>query len=200
MRKSLANCKFIFLDTGVIIEVLKTDYANSSEEVVKRGQWVKRFFDCLLEKELFGTNKILQISALNISEIFHVDNYQEKTMEAITTFTNTTQLEVFAFDEHIALYHNKEFHNVLSKSEIEKIKNQVNYPASSYANIEDRIRKDMLIVATAKMYNADVVLTTDSGFKVLCDLHGVFCHCFTDDDNQFLTAEGNLELIYDFKS
>ena len=54
-----------------------------------------------------------------------------------------------------------------------------------------------MIVASAKLYNSDVVLTTDAGFQKLCDKLGVYCHLFTHNSNQFLVS-GNEKIIYEF--
>jgi hypothetical protein len=197
-RKQLKDCRFFFLDSGVIIDLVKTDWSKSPVDVVNRVKWVKKFFETLNDPATFGSKrKIFQVSAITLAEIFHIDNHSDQTVEAIMAALSSEQVEISAFDEFVAAFHNKEFYNILGNKQIQEIKKSVNYPANSYSNIRDRIRKDIMIAASAKMMESCVVLTTDGGFHSLCQQLDIFSHCFTDNASQFVTAS-NDEKIYDF--
>jgi hypothetical protein len=77
------------------------------------------------------------------------------------------------------------------------MQSEVNYPTNQHANIRDRIRKDMLIATSAKMYGSDIIFTNDSGFKVVCDKLNIFCHLLTENESQFVMSV-NGDFIYDF--
>lgn len=197
-NKRLQECQYFFVDSGVLIDLIKIDISNSSQEVQSRIIQTRKLFNALNNPDGFGKRKLVfQISAITIAEIFHTDDLQSDTIKVISTAINSQQVEVYAFDYETAIFHNLQFHDILSKKEIDKMQQQINYPKSLYANIRDRIRKDIMIAATAKLYRSDIVLTNDKGFKSLCGELGLPCHILTDNENQFvLSADGNE--IYDF--
>jgi hypothetical protein len=198
-RKKLPDCKYFFLDSGVIMDKFRIDLTHAPENVKRRIEQTNNFFAALNDPFQYGgQKKFFQVSAISLAELFHLDNHHEKTVQAVIEAFDGQNLEILTFDHHTAAFHNKEFYNLLSKNEIAQIKKAVNYPVSQYSNIEDRIRKDIMIAASAKMYNSDVVLTNDGGFKALCDRLDIFCHLFTDSDNQFITGQGNSSAIFDF--
>lgn len=194
--KSITNFYNYFIDTGVFIDLLKIDLTNSSEDVIRRVGQTKSFFDLL---ETIQNRKItFQTTSVNVAEIFNCGNKQKETVGALVSICGSTDLEIIAFDEKTAAYHNSYLERYLGNQTIKEIKAQVNYPAGTkYANVEDRIRKDMLICSTAKMYGSDIVLTNDSGFAVLCGILEIPVHCFTGDESDFQTSNDGKK-IYDF--
>jgi len=194
-KKSIYEYENIFVDTGVIIDLLKTDVAKSTDLVKKRIKLVNKFFTALKLKK----NKVIfTISSLNIAEIFHVDAMHDDSLTAIINLFDSQNVVVISFEEDTALYHNSEFHHILGNKEIDKIKTECGYEGSQYCNTRERIRKDVLLVATAKMQKADLILTNDNGFKTLCIKQGLFCYCFTDKEDDFIMSGGGNKLI-DFK-
>ncbi len=196
IKKRLNQCENIFLDSGVIIDLLKTDLTTSSPDVVLRVNQIKQFF-AAINSDSFPNRKVFQISSISISEIFHLDNNQDDTPEAIMTAFNSEEVEIYSFDVYSAVFHNKDFYKLLGNKAITELRESVTYPVSIHANIKDRIRKDMLIAATAKLYSSDIVLTNDSGFKQLCDKLDLACHFFTGNPDDFLTSNDGV-IIYDF--
>lgn len=184
-KKPLAKCQFFFIDSGVLIDLLKQDLSGSSPETIKRIQITKSFFESLNQ---FEGKKHFQISAINIAEIFHVDN-QDNTLKAIISVLNSQEVEIYSFDSITAIYHNTEFQKFLGNKAISEMKKSISYPKNSFVSIDERIRKDYLIAATAKMYKSDVVLTNDTHFKEFCDTLEIPCHLFTDDENQLRTNQ-----------
>lgn len=184
-KKPLAKCQFFFIDSGVLIDLLKQDLSGSSPETIKRIEITNNFFNSIQQ---FEGKKHFQISAINIAEIFHVDN-QDDTLKAIISVLNSQEIEIYSFDSITAIFHNKEFQKFLGNKAIAELKKSISYPQSKFVNIEDRIRKDYLIAATAKMYNTDVVLTNDTHFKEFCESLEIPCHLFTHDENQFRTNQ-----------
>lgn len=116
-------------------------------------------------------------------------------MSALLEITNQNDLEVFAFDVFAASYHNTNFAKFAGNKAIDEIKKQVSYiSGNGLANIKDRIRKDMLIIALPKMYGSDLVLTNDSGFKKLCDILNMSCHLFDGDISKYLTSQSGTKI------
>lgn len=195
MRKKLTDCKYFFIDSGVLIDLLSGN-TNREAAVTERIKQTKMFFDALQDDETFANQKkIFQISSISIAEIFHVDNAHENTLKAIANALDSQDLEILSFDLDTAVFHNQEYGSSLSNAELAKLKQDVNFPESGYT--KEKIRKDHLIAATAKMYHSDVVLTNDSGFEFLCNKYDMFCHLFTDSPTQFLLNNGG-DKIYDF--
>jgi predicted nucleic acid-binding protein len=194
--KSLTKLYNIFIDTGIFIDLLKIDIENSTETVKKRINQTNRFFDALAAQNRKIT---FQTSSINVAELFHCGGKHKETIMAMVSLVNGSgELEVISFDPDVATYHNSWLQTYLSNASIQEIKQLVNYPIDTkFANVEDRIRKDMLICSTAKMYNVDIVLTNDGGFKTLCDKLDLPCHCFTGDESDFTTSHGTGK-IYDF--
>lgn len=197
MAINLQECKSFFIDSGVLIDLLKTDLSATTADVSQRIELTRLFFDCIANPEFFAKSKerVYQLSAISIAEIFHVNNDQDSTMNAIVNILDTNQVEVFSFDVHTALFHNKEFHDYLGNKVVEKMMEELQYPISMYSNIKDRIRKDILIAATAKLYSSDIVLTNDGGFKKLCDKLKVKCYCFTNNKSDFLMNNGETAIF-----
>jgi predicted nucleic acid-binding protein len=195
-KKSINNIYNYFIDTGVFIDRLKTDLSNSTPEVKSRVEQTKSFFDLL---ETIQNRKItFQTTSINVAEIFNCGNRQKETVAALVSICGSNDLEIIAFDEKTATYHNSYLEKYLGNQAIKEIKAQVNYPTSSqYANVEDRIRKDMLICSTAKMYGSDIVLTNDNGFAKLCGILDLPVHCFTGNPSDFITNNSG-DKIYDF--
>lgn len=193
-KKPLAKCQYFFIDSGVLIDLLKQDLSGSSPETIKRINTTNLFFESLNQ---FEGKKHFQISAINIAEIFHVDN-QDNTLKAIISVLNSQEVEIFSFDATTAIFHNKEFHSFLGNKVVSELKKSINYPHSNFVNIEERLRKDYLIAASAKMYNSDVVLTNDKPFSDFCEKLDIPCHCFTHEDDQFRT-NGKGDKIYEWK-
>jgi hypothetical protein len=154
-KKSIYEYKNIFVDTGVIIDLLKTDLSKSSESVKQRTLLVKKFFNALKAKK---NNITFIISSLNIAEIFHVDGLHEDSISAIVNLFDSKNVNIIPFEEDTAIYHNKEFYHILGNKEIDKIKKETSYLGSQYCNTRERIRKDILLVATAKMQLSDLIL------------------------------------------
>jgi len=160
-KKQLKDCTYIFLDSGVVIDLMKIDLSKSPPDVVERVNWVRRFFASLEDKNVYGNmRKVYQISSISLAEIFHLDNQQGNTVQAVAAGLNAENLEIVVFDEFTAAFHNKEFYNILSNKAIDELKKTVNYPVSQHASIRDRIRRDIMIAASAKLYESDIVLTT----------------------------------------
>lgn len=198
IKKQLTDCRSFFLDSGIIIDLLKTDLSACSPDIIKRISLINTFFKSLNDPQLLGgINKTIQISAISIAEIFHVDGHHSDTLAAIVELFDSQEVEIYSFDESTALFHNKEFSNILSNKELSEIKNSIAYPIALHSNIKDRLRKDIMIAATAKMYGSDIVLTNDSGFKTLCDKLGLSCYCFTESDAGLHVSQ-NGNLIYGF--
>lgn len=197
-KKSLQDTKSFFLDSGVIIDLLRTDLTGSTQPVKDRIELTHKFFECLDNPQLFGSvKKHFMVSALTIAEIFHIENGQPNTLEAVISLFNTQEVEIYSFDEETAIFHNSTFESILSQKEIDELKKMVNYPISKFSGIKDRIRKDILILTTAKLNKSDIILTNDSGFFNLCDRLDMPCHLFTDRKEQFRMSQNN-ELIYGF--
>jgi predicted nucleic acid-binding protein len=193
--KSITKLYNIFVDTGVFIDRLKTDFDNSSENVKKRIVQTNKFFETIEELQRKIT---FQTTSINIAELFHCGNKQKETIQALVSILGSNDLEVIAFDGDAAAYHNSWLGTYLGNSTIKEIKDLVNYPTGAkLANVEDRIRKDMLICSVAKMYKVDIVLTNDAGFKTLCDKLDLTCHLFTGNEADFLTSNDG-EKIYEF--
>lgn len=194
----LKNCTSVFLDTGILIDLLKIDTSSCSEDVVKRIELTKMLIESI--NGFFNTSKKSRylISSINIAEIFHIDNLQDETIDAVISVLKTEQIEVYSFDVRNAYYHNKEYYSSLNKKSIDELKKKANYPLSMHVSIEDRIRKDMLIASTAQLYKADLILTNDGGFKTICDHFKLYCHCVTNDDSQYLMS-GDGKIIYDIR-
>ncbi|MGZ3821087.1 MAG: type II toxin-antitoxin system VapC family toxin, partial [Mucilaginibacter sp.] len=146
----------------------------------------------------FSKDAIYQTSAINLAEIFHFDGNNENVMKAIVSVTGGRQFEVISFDETAALFHNQQFGTMLGNSVINDLKAEVNYKqGNGFANIKDRIRKDILIASTSKQYNSDIILTNDSGFFELCKRLDVFCYCFSENESDFVTSNDG-EKIYNW--
>jgi hypothetical protein len=195
IKKRLSDCESIFMDTGVIIDLLKIDTTKDTEEVQDRIKQVNVFFKSIKKAK---KNRFYQTSTINIAEIFHLDDYHESIIKAISKILNSKNIEIFSFDPSSAFFHNKEFGHMLGKKKISELKEVANYPTSIYSNIEDRIRKDFMIATVAKMYESDIVLTNDSGFGVICKQLEIPHHVFTGSKDDFLYS-GDYLTIYDFK-
>ncbi len=194
-KKPIPELKTLFLDTGVIIDLLKVDFTNVHPDVVNRISITRRFFNAI---DSFSKNAIYQTCAINLAEIFHFDGGNENLMKAIVSVTGGKQFEVIAFDETAAFFHNQNFEKIAGNATIQELKKEVNYAkGNGFANIQDRIRKDILIASTAKQYNCDIILTNDSGFFELCNRLDVSCYCFTEYENDFLMSS-NGEKIYNW--
>jgi hypothetical protein len=197
IKKKFTQCKNIFLDSGVIIDLLKIDLSKCDPAVKARIEItrsaIKNFSERPTETQ---DNRLFQVSAITLAEIFHIDKRQGETIKAISTALSSNQVEIIAFDEDHAIFHNEQFGGLLGNRELEKIKAEVNYPASEYVGIDERIRRDHMIVATAKFNNADVVLTNDGGFQTLCQRYDLFCINIIDDKTFLLSGSGTT--VYDF--
>jgi predicted nucleic acid-binding protein len=196
IKKSIKDCEYFFFDSGPLIDLLRIDLSGLDESSKKRTENVQRFFNSLNDPKTFGRKrKMFQLSAISIAEIFHVDGKHENTVKAMATALDSNDVEIISFDEDAALFHNAEFYNSLSNKEVDALKKLVT--ASGFVTTRERVRRDMMIAATAKMYKTDIALTTDGGFKTICDKYDISCHLFTDSDTQFLTSQDG-KLIYDF--
>lgn len=195
-RKSLKDCESFFVDSGILIDLLKTDLSSCTQQVKDRIEIVNNFFSSLFNPEIYGNGKkYFQLSSITIAEIFHIDNLNDDTLNAIIKVLNSQNVEVCSFDYATAIFHNKEFYSYLSNKEIDIIRNATK--DGLYANTKEKVRKDFLIAATAKLYKSDVVLTNDNGFHEICKRIDIFSHLFTEDNKRFLTS-GHGKLIYDF--
>lgn len=193
--KSVTKLYNIFIDTGVFIDRLRVDLSTASNDVKKRIDQINMFFELINEVQ----HKItFQTTSINVAELFHCGNKHKETASALVSVCGSTDLEIIAFDADTAAYHNSWLERYLGNTTIRELKASVNYPTGgNLANVEDRIRKDMLICSVAKMYKADIVLTNDSGFATLCDKIDLPVHCFTGDPADFTTSNDGKK-IYDF--
>src|ERR1035437_8056400 len=99
IKKKLSDCKFIFLDSGILIDLLKQDISSSSDEVQQRIILTKKLFASFADKKTLGnTDKIYQLSSISIAVIFHIDNLQDNTLNAIISTLDSGQVEILDFD------------------------------------------------------------------------------------------------------
>lgn len=193
IKKPINDLNTVFIDTGIFVDLLRVDFATANNAVVKRISQTRKFFLALqeLKKDI-----IFQTSAINIAELFHFNGNNQNTVEAIGQVAGG--IEIISFDETAALFHNQNFGLVLGNAVIEQLKKEAGYlQGNGFANIQDRIRKDILIASTAKQYECDIILTNDSGFKYISDKLDIFCHLFTGNESDFITSH-NGEKIYNF--
>lgn len=193
IKKLIPELNTVFIDTGIFVDLLRVDFSTATDVVMNRISQTRKFFVALeeLKKEI-----IFQTSAINIAELFHFNGNNSNTIEAIGRVAGG--IEIISFDETSALFHNQNFGSVLGNAVIEQLKKDAGYlQGNGFANIQDRIRKDILIASTAKQYECDIILTNDSGFKYISDKLDMFCHLFTGNESDFITSQ-NGEKIYNF--
>lgn len=192
-NKSITTISNIFIDTGIFIDLLKIDFSTSSEDVQKRIKQIHMFFSAI---EAIDRKITFQTTSINIAELFHCEEKHEDSIKAMVSVLGSKDLEIISFDSDAAIFHNVKLEKFLGNTAIKEIKQAVGYPTSAvFANVEDRIRKDMLICSTALLYRSDLILTNDAGFKILCDKIGVSCHCFTGDESDFTMNIGGTKIV-----
>lgn len=192
-KKSISSLTTVFVDTGIFIDLLKIDFSNLSLQNATRIDHTRMLFEALSK---ISRKIIFQTSAINIAELYSLADSQYETMAALLEVTNKNEFEIISFDEKAAVFHKSNLEPILGTQTIKQIKDELNYSTGTgFANIEDRIRKDMMIATTAKLYESDIVLTNDSGMKYLCEKLDLCCHVFEGKKEEFLFNQNDTKII-----
>jgi len=198
MTKDFTKWNKIFLDSTILVDLLSNPSDKKDPEVNDRIEFTKSLIKSLSETPPENGKREFSISAISIAEIFSLNESQEANVyEAMQIILGSNNLVVISFNRDVSLFHNTVFREKLSQRELNTLQQEISYPKNQYVNVQDRIRKDYLIIASALYYNPDVILTGDrKEFMALAKKTGL--NCYATDREKFTTSQ-NGKIIYGVK-
>lgn len=170
MIKSLNECVSIFLDTSVLINLLKLHKDTTEDSIIFSRELVDYLID---NKAVIESNKKIDrkfyYSTITLSEMILIQNNQEK-IKKIHQALSGYNIEIVSFHKDIALHHNSLFNFTKDIGRSKTL-----FP-NDHKLGREWISKDMMLIATASYLKIDLILTADKhDFKPLADKMGVMC-------------------------
>lgn len=181
MRKPLAECVHIFLDTTVLINLLKPD-TTQDEGVV----FTKQLLGFLTETPASipipnkpKTNKhkdrVFYYSTISLSEIALIQSNDEFNNKIGKSLVGDN-LEEVNYTKNIALHHNVIFKDLVNKKVMNEIARTRDLVQQDLKLARDLLSRDFMILASASYLKTDLILTSErGGFKDLADRLGIPC-------------------------
>jgi predicted nucleic acid-binding protein len=199
MRKPLAECVHIFLDTTVLINLLKPD-TTQDEGVI----FTKKLLTFLTEnpagvplspsKHKHEERKFYY-STISLSEIALIQSNEELNQKIGNSLVGDN-LEVVNYTKNIALHHNVIFKDLVNKKVMNEIARTRDLVQHDLKLARDLLSRDFMILASASYLKTDLILTSErGGFKDLADRLGIPCAETYEDRFQVSESGKN---IFDF--
>lgn len=192
IKRKMAECTRVFLDTSIIIDLFNTSNTN------ERTKFVRHLIDSLNNlSSVKGKQRVFYVSAVTIGEMV---KFASKTSEEVIIdllqLLHAQDLEIAHYTDTVALHQNVLFKDYLSKKKLNALIEKLNLFPHDYVLAREYISRDFMIIATAHEKNADVILTSDKNtfLPIAKDLN-IFC--VVAEKANFQTSESG-EKIYEF--
>ncbi|GAB3937618.1 PIN domain-containing protein [Larkinella terrae] len=151
------DCKKVFLDTTVILDLL---HPHSKEERVK---CVKALLEilCKVKKSKFYISAITIAEIVDVVKFERIDAIESGIIEEILESLQGKDIEVVSYSEPVALMQRSLFSHLSDKKSINDFLARNNALGNNWASCREWLSKDFMIAATAKYINADITFTGD---------------------------------------
>ena len=190
MNKGITKWNKVFLDSTILVDLVSNPSDNKPESVNNRIKFTKTLIKSLQDIEPENGKREYIISPISIAEIFALNESNESNIyEAVQIILGSDNLRIVSFNRYVSLFHNNVFRQKLSGQELRKMQEEIDYPVNQYVNVQERMRKDYLIIATALYDNPDIVFTGDR--KEFIELaRKVGLYCFDTNEENFTMSKG----------
>lgn len=151
----LNQCCKVFLDTGIIIDLMSPPSTDDRKLLI--NQLIGH-----LSENKSKTNRVRRfyLSTISISEIAQIGE-ERGLLAKLSNHLNVSNLEIVPFDLDAALQLSNGFAEILSTKRLNEYAKNASFPSHELLLAREWITRDMMIAATAKMIEADVVFTTE---------------------------------------
>lgn len=193
IKKRMGDCEKVFLDTSIIIDLLNAKESN------EKTFFVKNLINSLCENKTNSKKeRVFFISTITIGELVKfADKGKNDVIIDLMKLLNSSNLEVVPYTDDIALNQNILFKDYLTKTNLNKLIEQLKLFPHNYVLAREYITRDFMIITTAHHKNVDVILTSDkNSFLPIAEILNIYCK--VAESSNFITS-GNGLTVFDFK-
>lgn len=192
IKRKMAECTKVFLDTSILIDLFNTSETN------ERTKFVRNLIDSLNNSlPVKGKSRTFYISSITIGEMVKfASKSSDEVLVDLLTLLQAQNLEVLPYTDDIALHQNVLFKKYATKTSLNEFVKKINLFPNNYVLAREYISRDFMIISTAHHINADVIITSDKNtFLPIAQELNIFC--VVAEKQNFQTSIGG-DKIYEF--
>ena len=192
IKRKMAECTKVFLDTSILIDLFNTSETN------ERTKFVRNLIDSLnTSLPTKGKARTFCISSITIGEMVKfASKTKDEVLVDLLTLLQAQNLEVLPYTDDIALNQNVLFKKYATKTKLNEFLKKLRLFPHNYVLAREYISRDFMIISTAHHINADVIITSDKNtFLPIAQELNIFC--VVAEKQNFQTSKGG-DKIYEF--
>lgn len=160
-----AQCERVLLDTTVFINALSKNPGNAYNNFVR-----DIIFELTTKKSSRGRSRRFLVSDITISELISLSSVEQFGRD-IAPILDSSDVDIYPFDTDCAIWVNNNFRNLLVTQAANDFLKKTSAHTINLKMGREWISRDMMILSTAVINGADLILTSDkTTFKPLADM------------------------------